>query len=122
VRREVRFLPAHEAPRSEWFLAGTETDLVEAVPPARRAPQIVYPADGSIIAIDPDIPEQLERIVLRAQAGQGLAWRLDGTLLAQADAPAAWRPLAGEHRLELVDKAGKVIARSRFEVRGNREP
>jgi penicillin-binding protein 1C len=122
VRREVRFLPAHEAPRSEWFLAGTETDLVEAVPPARRAPQIVYPADGSIIAIDPDIPEQVERIVLRAQAGQGLVWRLDGALLAQADVPAAWRPLAGEHRLELVDKAGKVIASSRFEVRGNREP
>jgi len=120
VRREVRFLPAHEAPRSEWFLAGTETDLVEAVAPARRAPQILYPADGSIIAIDPDIPEQVERIVLRAQAGQGLAWRLDGTQLAPADVPAAWRPLAGEHRLELVDTAGKVIARSRFEVRGER--
>ncbi|MET0982084.1 MAG: penicillin-binding protein 1C [Telluria sp.] len=121
VRRAVRFAPAHEAPRTEWFLAGTETDLVEAVPPARRAPQIVYPADGSIIAIDPDIPEQVERIVLRAQAGQGLNWRLDGTHIAEADAPASWRPLAGEHRLELVDRAGKVIASSRFEVRGSRQ-
>ena len=120
VRREVRFLPAHEAPRSEWFLAGTETDVVEAVPPARRAPQIVYPADGSIIAIDPDIPEQVERIVLRAQAGQGLRWRLDGVDTGAADVPAAWRPVPGEHRIELVDGTGKAIAGSRFEVRGER--
>jgi len=88
--------------------------------PAPRAPRIVYPADGSIIAIDPDIPQQVERIVLRAQAGQDLRWRLDGTILAPADAPAAWRPLAGEHWLELVDQAGKAIASSRFEVRGER--
>jgi penicillin-binding protein 1C len=88
--------------------------------PARRAPQIVYPADGSIVAIDPDIPELVERIALRAQAGQGLRWRLDGVDTGAADAPAAWRPVPGQHRIELVDSAGKVIAGSRFEVRGER--
>jgi len=34
----------------------------------------------------------------------------------------AWRPAVGPHRLELLDAAGKVLAISRFEVRGNREP
>jgi penicillin-binding protein 1C len=119
VRREVRFVPAHEAARPEWFLAGTESALIESVPAARRAPRIVYPADGSIIATDPDIPAQLERVVFRAQAGAGLRWRLDGADLGAADESAAWRPTGGEHRLELVDGAGKEIAASRFEVRGN---
>jgi len=119
VRREVRFLPAHEAARPEWFLAGTDSAVIEAVPATRRAPRIVYPLEGSIIATDPDIPEQLERVVLRAQAGAGLRWRLDGDDLGPAEASTAWRPVAGEHRLELVDGAGKAIATSRFEVRGN---
>ena len=119
VRREVRFVPAHEAARPEWFLAGTESAVIESVPAARRAPRIVYPADGSIIATDPDIPEQLERVVFRAQAGAGLRWRLDGADLGAADESAAWRPTGGAHRLELVDGAGKEIAASRFEVRGN---
>ncbi|MBD8530901.1 penicillin-binding protein 1C [Massilia sp. CFBP 13647] len=122
LRREVRFIPAHEPPRPEWFLAGTESAVVEAVPAARRAPRIVYPLDGSIIALDPDIPAQLERIVLRAQAGNGLRWRIDGADAGAADAALAWRPLPGEHRLELVEDDGKVVAVSRFEVRGNRRP
>ena len=120
VRREVRFQPSHEAPRLEWFLAGTDTALVEAVPPARRAPRIAYPPEGSIIAIDPDIPAQRERIVLRAEAGAGLFWRLDGARMGAADAPAAWSLIAGAHLLELVDGAGKAVAASRFEVRGKR--
>jgi len=122
TRREVRFIPAHEPPRPEWFLAGTESAVVEAVPAVRRAPRIVYPLDGSIIALDPDIPAQLERIVLRAQAGTGLRWRIDGADAGAADGALAWRPLPGEHRLELVEDDGKVVAVSRFEVRGNRRP
>jgi penicillin-binding protein 1C len=120
VRRDVRFVPAHEAPRPEWFLSGTETGVVEAVPAARQAPRIVYPADGSIIAADPDIPEQLERVLFRAQGGGDLRWRVDGAEAGEAGAPAAWRLVQGEHRLELVDSAGKPVATSRFQVRGNR--
>jgi penicillin-binding protein 1C len=120
MRREVRFVPAHEPPRPEWFLAGTESAVVEAVPALRRAPRIVYPADGSIIATDPDIPAQLEKVIFRAQGGSALRWRLDGADLGPAGDAAAWHPLAGEHRLELVDEGGKAVATHRFEVRGNR--
>ena len=120
VRREVRFVPAHEPPRPEWFLAGTESTVVEAVPAVQRAPRIVYPADGSIIATDPDIPAQLEKVIFRAQGGGALRWRLDGADLGPAGDAAAWRPLTGAHRLELVDDGGKTVATHRFEVRGNR--
>ena len=120
--REVRYAPAHETARQEWFLRGTETALVEAVAPERRAPRIIYPVDGSILAVDPDIPAERERVLFQAQAAQGMHWRLDDATLGAADAALPWRPAVGSHRLDLVDAGGKVIATSRFDVRGNRGP
>jgi penicillin-binding protein 1C len=58
-------------------------------------------------------------VIFQAQAGEGLRWRLDDEALGPADGPRAWRPTVGAHRLELLDAAGQVRARSRFEVRGN---
>lgn len=119
LRRTVAYAPAHEAAREEWFLRGTETVLVEAVPVARRAPKIVYPVDGSIVAVDPDIPDSVERVLFQAQGAGGHRWRLDGRDLGAASEAFMWQPAAGEHRLELVDGEGKAVSASRFEVRGN---
>jgi penicillin-binding protein 1C len=79
---------------------------------------IVYPVDGSIIAVDPDIPEPRQRVMFQAQAGQGLSWRLDKAVLAPAGDDFAWRPLPGAHRLELVDEHGALAGSVGFEVRG----
>lgn len=122
VGRQVRYAPAHESERQEWFLRGTETAVVEAVAPERRTPKILYPVDGSILAVDPDIPDARERVLFQAQAAQGLHWRLDDAEQGAADSALAWRPLVGRHRLELLDAQGKVLATTRFEVRGNRAP
>ncbi|CAN7381656.1 penicillin-binding protein 1C [Massilia sp. LjRoot122] len=119
VRRAVAYAPAHEPAREEWFLGGTETALVEAVPAARRRPGIVYPPDGGIMAVDPDIPDRVERVLFQAQGAGGHRWRLDGRDAGPAAEPVAWKPAVGEHRLELVDAAGLVVSTSRFEVRGN---
>jgi penicillin-binding protein 1C len=122
TREQVAYQPAFEAARGEWFVRGTETTLVELVPPGQRAPMIVYPVAGSIIAIDPDIPEQLQRVMFQAQAGQGMRWRLNKAILGTADAQLPWRPMPGEHRLELVDGDDKPIAAVQFEVRGAEQP
>jgi penicillin-binding protein 1C len=119
VRKTVAYQPAHEPAREEWFLRGTETTLVEAVPAARRTPKIIYPVDGSIVAVDPDIPDRRERVLFQAQGVGEHRWRLDGLDAGPAGAGLAWQPVVGEHRLELVDAAGKAVSTSRFEVRGN---
>jgi penicillin-binding protein 1C len=119
VRKTVAYQPAHEPAREEWFLRGTETTLVDAVPAARRTPKIVYPVDGSIVAVDPDIPDRLERMLFQAQGVGEHRWRLDGLDVGPAGEGLAWQPVVGEHRLELVDAAGKAVSTSRFEVRGN---
>jgi penicillin-binding protein 1C len=118
VRQTVRFAPAVEPERSDWFVRGTETPLVEVLAPARRAPRIVYPASDSIIALDPDIPPSLQRMRYRAYGGAGLRWKLDDADVGPAEQAATWAPLPGEHELKLVGGDGRAVAAARFEVRG----
>jgi penicillin-binding protein 1C len=118
VRQTVRFAPAIEPERSEWFVRGTEVALVEMLPAAKRAPRIVYPAADSVIALDPDIPAPLQRVSLRAYGGAHLHWELDGTNAGPADQGTAWTPVPGRHELKLVGEDGRAVAAARFEVRG----
>ncbi|MFB9245815.1 penicillin-binding protein 1C [Massilia antarctica] len=120
VQQVVGYQPAFEAPRKEWFVRGTESAQVTLVAAEQRRAAILYPGQASVIAIDPDIPAGLERVVFRAQGAAGLAWRLDGVDLGAAGAGHAWQPVAGEHELALVDAHDKVVAATRFKVRGSR--
>lgn len=112
--------PAAEPPRPEWFLAGTA--MQDPAPAAHRAlPRIVSPADGSLHALDPDIPPAAQALHLQAEPAQGPGWRwrLDGRLLGEAR-PRRLPPVPGAHRLELLDPAGQVRASARFRVRDPR--
>ena len=158
-----------ESARSEWFVAGTQQSLFamdhiagsvaqasaagqkglknsaakNAVPSAVR---ISRPANGTILALDPDIPPDSQRVQLLAKqagmaAGQdwrdnSLRWRL---VTRQYSAPAdkaaqpvmrevqrelgrgsqiGWLPWPGRHKLELLDASGKLLDSISLEVRG----
>lgn len=119
VQVPVRFGHDLEAPRSEWFLAGTEQRVFAPDGGAAEAvSRITSPADGSVIAIDPDIPPNRQRVRFEAQGqGQGLQWRIDGKAFARGS-QAQWMPWPGRHVVELIDTRGEVIDRVRVEVRG----
>ncbi|MCE1240271.1 MAG: penicillin-binding protein 1C [Azonexaceae bacterium] len=121
VRTTIRFEPALEPPRSEWFLAGTQLNVIRRAGGEALA-RIAYPADGSVIALDPDIPPPLQRLPLRlsAAAGKGWQWQLDGRPLGRADRPQRWLPQPGKHRLELLDANRKTLDAVAFEVRALR--
>ncbi|HWA12954.1 MAG TPA: penicillin-binding protein 1C [Burkholderiales bacterium] len=119
VSAQVSFEAAIEPPRAEWFLAGTETDRVARKAPEAAAAAIAYPASGTILALDPDIPPAAQRVRLLASgAGAGHRFRLDGEDAGAAAGGAFWAPQPGVHVLELVDAAGAVVEAVRFEVRG----
>lgn len=124
LQTRVSFGDGLEAAREEWFIAGTEQRLF--APDGGSAPRsgmarISAPADGTIVALDPDIPPQRQRLVFEAEggaAGQALQWRIDGRMAGQG-ARLPWLPWPGRHVVQLVDaRQGNVLDELRIEVRG----
>ncbi len=120
VAQPVSFDGQVEAPRSEWFLAGTETARVTLASAAGTAARrIASPDDQSVVALDPDIPPAVQRLRFEV-AGQpppGATWRLDSKRLGAAR-PLPWSPWPGHHVLELVDAKGVALDTVTFDVRG----
>ncbi|WP_373323693.1 penicillin-binding protein 1C [Pandoraea communis] len=120
----VQYAEHVEPTREEWFLPGTSQSTIALSSLATKAPggplwRIAGPADGTIVALDPDIPPANQRLWFQVAAAwpKGAAWRLDGKPLA-GGARTGWLPWPGRHTLELVDAAGVVRDSIRFEVRG----
>ncbi|MGE0383696.1 MAG: penicillin-binding protein 1C [Gammaproteobacteria bacterium] len=117
---EVVFSPAIEAPRREWFLWGTQSGRI-ALAGAGAAGRIRSPAEGEVVALDPDIPEPRQRMPFAADgAPRGARFVLNGTALGGAGRHLLWRPEPGEHRLALVAVDGAELDAVRFTVRGPR--
>ena len=116
----VRFLPALEPPREDYFLRGTEIPEVALKPPSVAAVRISYPGDGAILAVDGDIPEPVQRVrFVPTQPLDGLLWRLnDEVLQADAGGDVLWRLRPGRFELVLAAPGGGVLDRVHFEVRG----
>jgi penicillin-binding protein 1C len=120
VRAGVRFAGVAEAPRAEWFVPGTQQAVVAADGSAAMAaasPRILAPVHGTIVALDPDIPPQRQRLALRADAPRGVRWQVDGREFARGT-EAGWLPWPGRHRLSLHDERGQVLDQVEVEVRG----
>ena len=87
--------------------------------------RITTPADGSIIALDPDIPANRQRLNFSAEGlasaapGQNsqVRWLMDGKEFARG-ATAQWLPWPGRHVVQLVDAKGAVLDEVKIEVRG----
>jgi penicillin-binding protein 1C len=137
VATRVSFGQQLEAARTEWFLPGTVQDVFamssianndhsklgnaqKSLKNARSAPaqatRITAPADGTILALDPDIPPARQRVHFTADA-PGARWQLDGQALGTG-AELSWLPWPGRHRVTLVDAGGRTLDEIRLEVRG----
>lgn len=122
LRQRVTFAGGLEAPRDEYFLPATVITRVEPVSPAPSSrSRIVSPARNTVIALDPDMPAENQRLLLRAShaspaRGEPL-WRIGSEVIAQG-VQAYWHPVPGRHRLVLQDTAGRVLDEIPVQVRG----
>jgi penicillin-binding protein 1C len=116
VVRRVVFDGGREPERDELFVAGSERTRVRAADEAARGARygIASPRDGSIYALDPDIPPAAQRITFEGERG---TWRLDGRAIGSGER-LRWAPWPGRHRLELVAPSGETLQTIAFEVRG----
>jgi len=138
VRAAVRFDQPGTAPveaaRTEWFLAGTQqptfamhsiADSVYSIRSAglkhsqlseKQTARITSPTNGTIIALDPDIPPRNQRVGFQAQ-GNNLRWLIDGKVFAKGSS-AQWLPWPGRHVVQIANAKGQVLDEVRIEVRG----
>lgn len=127
--RQIRYMPDLEPARRELFLAGTGQNVIVAnqhtaqlinhksSDQKQTLARIAYPGEGTIIALDPEIPALQQKIVFKTnqqQANNRYQWHLNGTYLNQT----AWQPSLGRHRLELLNDRHQVVDRIHFEIRG----
>ena len=129
-----------EAARDEWFIKGTEQSLFDAnliadystnkrasaskvfkskldeSGESSDAPRITAPVTGTIIALDPDIPPDRQRLSFSAK-GRGVRWLMDGKEFARGP-EAQWFPWPGRHVVQLLGSDGKVADEIKLEVRG----
>ena len=83
---------------------------------ASTRPRITAPASGTIIALDPDIPADHQRLTFRAE-GEQLRWQMDGKPFARGP-QVQWLPWPGRHVVQLTDARGATLDEIRLEVRG----
>ena len=110
----------------EWFIQGTQQSQFalsqggDGGPSDARAghaaARITSPANGSIIALDPDIPPDRQRLRFGAD-GTFSRWLMDGKPFAKG-AQAQWLPWPGRHVVQIVGAKGEVLDSIRLEVRG----
>ena len=113
----VSFPGGVEPPRTEWFVAGTEP-ATQLSGLDEDNPRILSPQAGTIIALDPDIPASLQRVVFQASPGATHSrWNLDGRALGLVGGELLWTPSPGVHKLSLVQK-GRALETVQFVVRG----
>lgn len=117
-----------EPARYEVFLGDTRVERVRlartVVGTQPTALRIRAPSNGTILALDPDIPADSQRVLLSVGDNFGardanLAWRVDGELVGKGRNQ-MWTPVPGRHQIELIGPNARTLDLIHIEVRGAR--
>jgi penicillin-binding protein 1C len=115
----IHFAPAIEPPRREWFLNGTAVATITAVAEQGLVARVASPANGMVIALDPDVPAARQRVPISVRGAKAnMTLKLNDAPLGGADKTLMWTPRPGRYRLTLEDERGRAIDRVLFTVRG----
>jgi penicillin-binding protein 1C len=115
VERTLRFAAAGFRFK-ERFLKGTEKRVLSPCRPKVR-PKILYPPHNAILALDPDIPAEQQRVAFRQSKNTfNVTWVLNQKVLGRGPM-LLWKPDRGSYRLSLVTPYGKAKDTVAFSVR-----
>lgn len=114
--------PRSKQARAEWFIEGTEPSHAAIAQAPQFHPKIVYPVDGTAMALDPDIPQERQKIFFEAKPHDPrLQWVLNGKPIGDAGNPVSWLAQTGTYSLTLIDREQRVVDRVVFSVKGKRD-
>jgi penicillin-binding protein 1C len=115
----IRYSPALEPARQEWFLGRSPASPIVATSTLGEVARIDSPANGMIIALDPDIPVDRQRVSISIRGDTtGKTLRLNDEVLGAATPLQLWSPKPGTYYLTLQDDQGRSLDRIFFTVRG----
>jgi penicillin-binding protein 1C len=118
IRKKIEFPQGIASSREEWFIRGTEPNSMDQST-GQHNQRILYPPSGIVIALDPDIPTELQKVFFISQTNEkGVQWKLNGSPLAMVGKAISWTPRAGKYLLAIVDQEDRIIDFIHFEVRG----
>jgi penicillin-binding protein 1C len=107
-----------EPQREEWFIEGTEPVTMVALNTVHAKPRITYPTQETLIAIDPEIPDGLQRVPFRFEPqSQHFEWTLNKEKIGANESVYLWMPKRGIHELAITDEEGRVLDSVTFLVR-----
>ena len=107
-----------EPSRIEWFMRDVALPKVAAVESRNDFVRIESPANGMIIAIDPDIPAVNQRVPITIRgATDGMVVKLNDRKLGTATQSLLWQPQRGSYYLSVEDAKHRVADKILFTVR-----
>jgi len=115
----IRFEPSVEPARREWFLRGAVLQNTIPASDQGSVARLENPANGMIIALDPDVPAENQRVPIAVRGTRSrLTLKLNDRSLGAAQELQLWTPHPGSYRLTLEDERGRIVDRVLFTVRG----
>ncbi|MBI5634202.1 MAG: penicillin-binding protein 1C [Nitrospirae bacterium] len=120
---QARYDGTSDVQKKEMFIRGTEPASLQREPTVQAKPsssvqKITYPAQRMIIALDPDIPEDRQRVFFESDAsGDLIRWRLNGKEIGRTSEIISWKPVPGKYTISLIDAHDVVIDSVRFTVK-----
>jgi len=121
VKKEINNFSGTNIRADEWFIKGTEPSSdIRLTENYQR--QILYPLAGTIIALDPDIPGERQKVffIYRGQE-EDLRWVLNEKAIEEKGKAVGWIPQTGKYFLSLRNQQGETLDAVQFEVRGTPE-
>ncbi len=100
----------------------SDEQLERSVTITKSIPKIVYPLDGALLAIDPEIPLERQKVWIKTSKPEGgdfsmSEWYINGEKAGLLRDPLLWSIRPGKFNIELKTAQGKVLDRSVFSVR-----
>jgi penicillin-binding protein 1C len=118
ILAEVSFDQDREPKRQECFLKGTEPVTRVRRNAGFQKPHIIYPVQDTLISLDPEIPEDRQRVPFQFQPTLAqYEWVLNHEKTGISEPLFLWKPQRGTYSLSIVGRDNRILDTVNFLVK-----